>query len=435
MNICGKIIGKYTDNIREIKNDMKGEYTMNDSFDTANNCRGEYTMNDSFDTVNSSSENTAPRGDAPEYGMILGSENPMPHCPVMLVLDTSHSMWGAGLADMMVSLGVFFDTIRNEQCANAQIDIAAVSMGDNLVMLEEFTPFENSHLPQLNIRPRGDTPMGAALSLALGKIDERLEFCRNAGWNCVTPQLIILSDGESSDDFGGVAAEIRQSVASGRLFCRAIATGENPDLAALRSIAGDNVAMANRGGMPGAFANVGKIVSQVYEGEAEELMGESAPDARPITGAVYIDGTNVMHWDSKRSGITLDNLLAITEELERDGVRYQVLFDASTKYKLYDAGRAAFEELLDLHPQEFHQVPARTRADEFLLALADGDPASRIMSNDTFRQYAGRYPWVNDRARFIRGMVVGDRVFLTDGEGHCLKISGGAGNSRPSVLI
>lgn len=399
---------------------------MHDNFDK-NNSKGEYTMNDSFEIF--------ARSDAAEYGLILKSENPMPHCPVMLVLDTSHSMWGAGLADMMVSLGVFFDTIRNEQCANAQIDIAAVSMGDNLVMLEEFTPFENSHLPQLKIRPKGDTPMGAALSLALEKIDGQLKRYSENRRSYVTPQLVMLSDGESSDDCSAVAEEIRQLVAAGKLICRVIATGETPNLDELRGIAGDNVSIARQTGMPEAFAHVGKIVSQVYEGEAEELMGESAPDARPITGAVYIDGTNVMHWDSKRSGITLDNLLAITEELERDGVRYQVLFDASTKYKLDDDGRAAFEELLDLHPQEFHQVPARTRADEFLLALADGDPASRIMSNDTFRQYAGRYPWVNDRVRFIRGMVMGGQVFLTDGGGNCRKIRRGTGNSRPSVLI
>lgn len=400
---------------------------MNDNFEIENNSKGEYTMNDSFEISASS--------DAPEYGMILGSENPMPHCPVMLVLDTSHSMWGKGLSDMMASLDAFYDTLRNEQFSNAQIDIAAVSLGDRLGMLEEFTPFALSGLPQLNIRPRGDTPMGAALSLALEKIDGQLKRYSENGRSYVTPQLVMLSDGESSDDCSAVAEEIRQLVAAGKLICRVIATGETPNLDELRGIAGDNVSIARQTGMPEAFAHVGKIVSQVYEGEAEEIMDENSCDTPAMTGTVYIDGTNVMHWDNKRSGVTLGCLIAITDTLERDGVRYQVLFDASTKYKLYDAGRAAFEELLDLHPQEFHQVPARTRADEFLLALADGDPASRIMSNDTFRQYAGRYPWVNDRARFIRGMVVGDRVFLTDGEGHCLKISGGAGNSRPSVLI
>ena len=39
--------------------------------------------------------------------------NAMPHCPVILVLDTSHSMWGQGLTDMMASLKAFYKTIAD----------------------------------------------------------------------------------------------------------------------------------------------------------------------------------------------------------------------------------------------------------------------------------------------------------------------------------
>ena len=71
---------------------------------------------------------------------VLDLANAMPHCPVILVLDTSHSMWGQGLTDMMVSLKAFYKTIADIQFLNAEVDIAAVSMGDNLCMLEDFTP-------------------------------------------------------------------------------------------------------------------------------------------------------------------------------------------------------------------------------------------------------------------------------------------------------
>ena len=80
----------------------------------------------------------------------------IPHCQVMLVLDTSHSMWGQGLADLQNSLQAFFRTISQENFPNAEIDIAAVSMGENLGMLEEFTPFAASTLPLVKIRPKGD---------------------------------------------------------------------------------------------------------------------------------------------------------------------------------------------------------------------------------------------------------------------------------------
>lgn len=32
------------------------------------------------------------------------------HCPVMLVLDTSHSMWGKGFQNLLVSLGFSYDS-------------------------------------------------------------------------------------------------------------------------------------------------------------------------------------------------------------------------------------------------------------------------------------------------------------------------------------
>ena len=85
--------------------------------------------------------------------------NAMPHCAVILVLDTSHSMWGQGFTDMMASLKAFYKTITDIQFLNAKVDIAAVSMGDNLCMLEEFTPFHSSDLPNRSIRPKGDTQL------------------------------------------------------------------------------------------------------------------------------------------------------------------------------------------------------------------------------------------------------------------------------------
>ena len=420
--------GKITGNNHE----KKGNDTMNEST-ICGNCETK-----GIDTMNESIENPVDGkvfDPAPEYGLILGAENPMPHCAVMLVLDTSHSMWGAGLADMMDSLEMFFETLRREQFANAQIDIAAVSLGDRLGMLEEFTPFAASQLPKLKIRPKGDTPFGAALALALGKIDEQLANYEKNGQSHVTPQLILLSDGESSDDFTVIAEQIRGRVAAGKLISRAIATGENPDLAGLRSIAGDNITIARQSGTPRAFAEVGKVVSQVYEGEAEEFMTDRAPDSQAQPGTVYIDGTNVMFWKPDRSGAALEYLLGIVRHFDRTGVCYKVLFDASSRYKLGDGERTVFEKLLNEHPDRFVQVPARTRADEFLLMLANGDPSSRIMSNDIFRQYANRFPWIADRARFIRGMVMGDQVFLSDGMGNFQKIDCVPGNIAGAAVI
>ena len=36
---------------------------------------------------------------------------PIPHCPVMIVLDTSHSMWGRGMQDQQDALKAFHKTL------------------------------------------------------------------------------------------------------------------------------------------------------------------------------------------------------------------------------------------------------------------------------------------------------------------------------------
>ena len=64
----------------------------------------------------------------------------IPHCPVVLVLDTSHSMWGQGLIDLRNSLKAFYHSVSNELFQEAQIDIETIRMGENFGIMESFTP-------------------------------------------------------------------------------------------------------------------------------------------------------------------------------------------------------------------------------------------------------------------------------------------------------
>ena len=197
----------------------------------------------------------------------------IPHCLIMLVLDTSHSMWGKGLHDLKHALQAFYKTIEINGIINTVVDIAAVSMGDNLTMLEDFTPFQTSKLLSINIRPKGDTPIGAALKLAMQKIQKQLEVYQTNGIEYVTPQLILLSDGKnSSDNFSKEAAKIQKACAEDKLICRAIAMGDSPDYQTLSLIAGNNVMLPKNNNLPKAFVDAGKAISVTYEAEAAEIV-------------------------------------------------------------------------------------------------------------------------------------------------------------------
>lgn len=377
---------------------------------------------------------STPEDKSQDYAVDFPLAQMIPHCPVVLVLDTSHRMWGKGLSDMRQSLQTFYATLRHEEFMNAEIDIAAVSMGENLGMLEEFVPFRDSQLPQINIRPKGDTPIGAALDLALQKLEERRRHYREQGQSSVTPQLVLLSDGKkSSDDYSQVATRIRAACAGGQLICRAIAMGFSPDCAVLGEIAGDNIVFPQYGNLRGAFEAVGKQVSETYEGEAKEVFADhakqananadvvvEAPAAQKVDATEYLlDGSNIMYWDKERSGISLKFVLAITDELERQGKAYQVFFDASAKYVLKTSReKNMYEDLIKNRADRFHQAPAGTCADKFLLCLADGKSNRLIMTNDQFNDHVGEYPWVKERGRLLHGMVLGDMIFFPEGALH-----------------
>ena len=345
--------------------------------------------------------------------------NAMPHCPVILVLDTSHSMWGQGLADMMSSLKAFYKTIADVQFLNAQVDIAAVSMGDNLCMLEEFTPLHSSDLPNRSIRPKGDTPIGAALELAQEALQAQISRYQTAGIAFVTPNLILLSDGKSTDDFQRAAEHIRSSVESGKLICRAIALGKDANMEALASIAGrDRVIVPNFGGMRQTFAQIGQIVSQTYEEEAPEVIIEQAAPVDQHGGTEYLlDGSNILHWGASRTGISLKHLLVITDHLKKANQAFQVFFDATAPHVLKkNAPQEAdvYEKLLKDDPEHFCQVPAGTRADDFLLLQADANKDALILTQDLFRDHVDKYPWLKTERRVIPGMVMNNLIFFPE---------------------
>lgn len=354
---------------------------------------------------------------------------PIPHGPVMLVLDTSHSMWGRGMQDQQDALRAFHKSLCALEFSDSRIEIAAVGMGDDLRILQPFTPLAESTVGMLAIRPKGDTPIGGALRLALNELRQWTETLRMRGEGVATPQLLILSDGKSSDDFAAEADEIRRETAEGSLFCRAIATGDSPDLAALARIAGTCVDRPDYGRLRETFARIGEKVSQTYEDAVPAiLMAESRPEPSGTGGEasanavgnlagriILVDGTNVCFWGRNGSTASLAPVLALARALDAAGADWQACFDASTRHHLAKSGtgdKAEYEALLQSRPDRFVEAPGGTCADEFLLSAAASEHTAVIISNDFYRDHEADYPFVKDKSRFICGGVFRDQLCI-----------------------
>ena len=206
-------------------------------------------------------------------------------------------------------------------------------------------------------------------------------------------------------------------VTDGKLVCRAIALGSDPDCDALRMFAGDAVVASAGLTMKESFRTVGRAVSQEYEEKVEEsIVNEfkTASASAQHTGRMFLlDGTNILYWN-QRTGVSLDCVKSITTYLKAKGEDYMVIFDASTPHllkKKAPAEHASYESWLQNDPEHFTQVPAGTCADVFLLEEAKTNPEAVILTQDLFRDHKYEYPEVlNQRDRIASGMFLNGKV-------------------------
>jgi predicted nucleic acid-binding protein len=127
--------------------------------------------------------------------------------------------------------------------------------------------------------------------------------------------------------------------------------------------------------------------------------------------AIIIDGANVAYEERSAGGRPkLSNLLKVRRELEERGFEALILVDASLKYDIDD--QKQLESLIA--SQQVRQVPAGTDADFFIIQLAEQLDA-RIVTNDRYKDYAERFPWIPERR--LPYMIVKGEVVLYDDQG------------------
>ncbi len=130
-----------------------------------------------------------------------------------------------------------------------------------------------------------------------------------------------------------------------------------------------------------------------------------AAPAAPTT-TIVVDGSNVAYEEQTEDGKPkVANL-----ELALDCLRGQygqiiVIVDAALHHQIDHSEE--LEKLL--RRQTVRQAPADAAADYFILRTADTLHAD-VLSNDTFRQYHGQWPWIEHRR--IPYMIINGRFIL-----------------------
>lgn len=161
-------------------------------------------------------------------------DNPTPRVPICLVLDVSGSMGGDPLKEMEKGVGMFFDAIRDDEIAKYSAEISIVTFGGVARKALDFYSIERQEVP--SFYADGATPMGEAVNLALDMLEHRKEEYKSAGVDYYQPWLVIMTDGEPTDDISGAASRLRELVTSKKISIFPIAIGNtNVDKLAMLS--------------------------------------------------------------------------------------------------------------------------------------------------------------------------------------------------------
>jgi len=149
------------------------------------------------------------------------ADNTEARLPVVLVLDTSASMKGARIDELQTGLERLIVELKNDEQASSSIEIAIITFGgEKARKRQDFAGVDAISVPKLFAR--GKSPMGEALFMALDMIEHRKKIYRANGIAYKLPWVMLLSDGEPSDQYHHITPILRDAIEHNKVHFQAI---------------------------------------------------------------------------------------------------------------------------------------------------------------------------------------------------------------------
>ena len=141
------------------------------------------------------------------------AENPMTRIPVVIIADTSSSMSGEKINTLNAEIRKFHNEInknpRNEMLKYS-LDLAVLGFKFDTkarktypVVVNQFNIMESQTMPTFNAF--GHTPLGATVNTAIDMLEKRKEMYKLGGIQYYQPMLVIVSDGDPTDNIESAA--------------------------------------------------------------------------------------------------------------------------------------------------------------------------------------------------------------------------------------
>lgn len=160
-------------------------------------------------------------------------ENPENRCPVILLLDTSGSMYGQPIQELNRGLAAFKEDVLRDSQASLSVEMAIVTFGP-VQLTQGFTTIDQFTPPKLEAS--GDTPMGETIEYALNLLEGRKFTYKQNGILYYRPWIFLITDGAPTDSWQYASQRLKEAEAQRRLLFFPVGV-QGADMKTLRQIA------------------------------------------------------------------------------------------------------------------------------------------------------------------------------------------------------
>lgn len=160
------------------------------------------------------------------------SSNPNQRTPCILVLDASGSMGTTGpngktrIEALNEGVQTLEKHLREDDTAITRVQLAIISVGGPANVADVMMDWTDASTFQaFPLKTGGATPLGRGMQLALELIEQGKQNLRSAGISYTRPWIIVISDGEPTDDssvWASAAKECKSAEASKKVEIFAI---------------------------------------------------------------------------------------------------------------------------------------------------------------------------------------------------------------------
>lgn len=160
-------------------------------------------------------------------------ENPENRCPVILLLDTSGSMYGQPIQELNRGLAAFKEDVLRDSQASLSVEVAIITFGP-VQLTQGFTTIDQFTPPKLEAS--GDTPMGETIEYALNLLEGRKFTYKQNGILYYRPWIFLITDGAPTDSWQYASQRLKEAEAQRRLLFFPVGV-QGADMKTLRQIA------------------------------------------------------------------------------------------------------------------------------------------------------------------------------------------------------